>query len=157
MENVIRFQPNLAWKTETKRNKKGAYFLIEIAFFLVFCVIVAAVALGMFDNADSGKVATTTQELDQIRTAIVTYKTYKLDGSLPSTPGDLLGTISTSDSIDGREHGPFLSKNNRWQNGQLLDMWGEDYVIDKDNNLVYSNAGSTDSTKRISVSIWSTD
>lgn len=141
----------------TKKKKKGAYFILEIAFFLIFVAIVTAVATGMLGNTDGAKVATTNQELDQIRTAVLSYKTYRIDGANPALT-DLVSSpsISKDEAIDGRQHDAFLQTNPRWTTSGLKDMWGNDYVIDTSANTVYSTAGSSDSSDYITLSLGTT-
>ena len=140
-----------------KRKKKGAYFILEIAFFLIFVAIITAVATGMLGNTDGAKVATTNQELDQIRTAVLNYRTYRIDGANP-TLGDLVvsPSISKENAIDGRQHDAFLQTSPRWSSSGLKDMWGNDYVIDTSANTVYSTAGSSDSSDYITLSLGTT-
>ena len=133
--------------------KKGESLLMSVAAYIVALAIILGVAVMLLGDTDPSKITVTKQELDQIRTAVVEYRTYRIDGASPASLGELLNdpVIASSDSIDGRAHHPTLTTNPRWSNSGLKDMWGNDYVLD--GNTVYSTAGSTDETDRVSLEI----
>ena len=133
--------------------KKGESLLMSVAAYIVALAIILGVATMLLGDTDPSKITVTKQELDQIRTAVVEYRTYRIDGESPASLGELLNdpVIAASDAIDGRAHHPTLSPNARWSNSGLKDMWGNDYVLD--GNTVYSTAGSTDETDRVSLEI----
>ena len=102
--------------------KKGESLLMSVAAYIVALAIILGVAVMLLGDTDPSKITVTKQELDQIRTAVVEYRTYRIDGASPASLGELLN-----------------------------DMWGNDYVLD--GNTVYSTAGSTDETDRVSLEI----
>ena len=142
--------------------RKGAFFSVETAFYFIVIAIVAALIIGIFTYLDDARVATAQQELDQIRSAVLEYKAYRLDQSVPSELPTLLesGCISADDSIDNRRHGPFLNTtNNRWTSDGLKDPWGNNYEISSDSDsrgtYVYSTCGGkgTDEYLRVYISV----
>ena len=128
--------------------RKGAFFSVETAFYFIVIAIVAALIIGIFTYLDDARVSTAQQELDQIRSAVLEYKAYRLDQTVPSNLPTLLesGCISADDAIDNRKHGPFLNTtNNRWSSDGLKDPWGNNYEISTDSDsrgtYVYSTCG----------------
>ena len=139
---------------EQKKKKKGGYLIIELAFWFVVMAIIAAIALGLLGNTDGAKVTAANQELDQIRTAVLSYQTYRIDGAYPDLPKLLSDEcIGKDDSIDGRPHGAFLEGSARWTSEGLRDPWGNLYVLDEQNNTVYSTAGDKPEADRITVAL----
>lgn len=135
--------------------RKGAFFSIETAFYFIVIAIIAAVVIGIFNYLNDARVSTAEQELDQLRSAVLEYKAYRVDQSMPANLSDLLKSdaITAQYSIDNRQHGPFLNTtNNRWSTAGIKDPWGNDYKIDGSDTkgkYIYSTAGSTDSTRYI--------
>ena len=151
-----RYNQKLDQYKNSTTKKRGGYLIIELAFWFVVMAIIAAIALGLLGNTDGAKVTAANQELDQIRTAVLSYQTYRIDGAYPDNLGDLLQdtTINAIDAIDGREHGPFLEPTPRWSTSALKDAWGNDYQLKDD--AVYSTAGSSDSKDYIKVQLHKT-
>lgn len=144
-------------KKATTSKKKGGYLILEITAFLIFMFFMFNYGLGLFGNTDSAKVTNANEELEQIRTAVISYKTYNLYGSYPASLGELVESpcLTKDESRDGRQHDRFLQPNSRWTTSSLKDMWGNDYVLDTQNGTVYSTAGSSDSSDYITVSLGS--
>ena len=142
-----------------KAKKRGGYLIIELAFWFVVMAIIAAIALGLLGNTDGAKVTAANQELDQIRTALLSYRTYKITGTYPTELKDLFSTFDKSEAIDGRPHGPFLDINSssRWSNtGDVTDPWGNQYEIN--GNVIKSTAGTPgDTTDDIVVTLQEAD
>lgn len=113
--------------------KHGAYFILEIAFFLVFVAIITAAASSLLSDTDGDKAAAARMEADQIRIGIERYTAYT--SKSPGTSGAALYNalttdISASDAIDSMNHKATLASNARWDAaGSLVDPWGNAYVI----------------------------
>ena len=137
------------WENRRKAHlRKGAFFSVETAFYFIVIAIVAALIIGIFTYLDDARVSTAQQELDQIRSAVLEYKAYRLDQTVPDDLTILLNSdcIEAGDSIDNRKHGPFLNTtNNRWSSNGLKDPWGNNYEISSDSDTrgtyVYSTCG----------------
>ena len=141
-----------------QKKRKGAYFLVEIAIFLIFVAIITSTSMGSISDTDGAKIATTHQELDQIRTAVMQYKTYRLDNTVPDNLGDLIKNpcIASEDAIDAREHPAFLQETARWSTSGLKDMWNNNYTIETDTDgsmVLQSTAGSSDTAKYVKVKL----
>lgn len=149
----------LSWKTvpEWKTKKlKGAFFTIETVAFILFVAIVAAVILSQGFNTDGAKRTTTSQEIDQIRTAAVQYKAfYAHDANFSDGFPELFDYIDSSDAVDGRRHGPFLTpdkkngNDGRWTTSGANDLWGNPYKYDSSTNEIYSTCGGVDEEDQI--------
>lgn len=142
------------------RKLRGAIFTIETAAFIIFVAIIAAIAISNLLDPDSAKRTTTTQEIEQIRTAAVQYRAfYANDVNFTDGFPELFTYIDTDSSVDGRRHGPFLEPNSvgdtdgRWTTSGAKDMWGNPYYFDASSREIYSTCGGADEEDQIRVYI----
>ncbi len=138
------------------RKLKGAFFTIETVAFILFVAIVTAIALSGGFKTDGAKRTTTSQEIDQIRTAAVQYKAFYIhDVNFSDGFPELFGYIDPSDSVDSRRHGPFLTPDSqngndgRWTTSGANDLWGNPYKFDTSTNEIYSTCGGADEEDQI--------
>lgn len=116
--------------TPTRPKKKGAILSLETMMYIAVIAVLIAVGLGAFSMYKSAKVSTAKLELDQIRSALIEYSSVSRTGDYPDDINELFNTLSSSDTIDGLEHGPFLKATNRWEDSEAVDPWGTNYYID---------------------------
>lgn len=110
------------------QKRKGAFLSLETLMYIVVLLILLAIGLGLFSQRESAKISTARSELDQIRSATIEYNSYQITSQFPSDPSELLGTLSSTETTDGLEHGPFLQASDRWKDGALKDPWGGTYT-----------------------------
>lgn len=135
-----------------KRN--GLALQLDATGWIIVVLVIVSVVIGsIFYLRDSAKVATTKLELDQIRGAVMSYQGIRLDSAYPESLSVLIrdDAVSATDALDGLKHGNFLPTSQRWTTSGVLDLWGNEYVIDVSNKIIYSTQGSSDQDKRISV------
>lgn len=152
METYVQQNNEMNMNKMFKRHGMGLQ-LDALGWTIVVLIIVAGVVGGIFYLRDTARVATTKMELDQIRSAVLAYQGLRLDNSYPDSVTILLSeeAISAADSIDGLKHGSFLPTSVRWTTSGVLDMWGNEYVIDVANRVIYSTQGSNDQDDRLPV------
>ena len=100
MENALKHSPK----------KKGAILSLETMLYIGILIIFAAIGIGMYNQRDSAKAAAARTEMDQIRTAVTQYNMYSNSEYTDANFDALLSKLSADDSIDGLEHGPFLTQ-----------------------------------------------
>ena len=138
---------------------RGAILTMETAFYIIFIAIIAAIAISSLLDTDSAKKATTTQEIEQIRTAAVQYRAfYVRDVTFSDGFPELFTYIEPADAVDSRRHGPFLSPDStsndgRWTTSAAIDLWGNAYKYDSATNEIYSTCGGADEEDQIRVFI----
>ncbi len=135
---------------------KGAILTMETAFYIIVIAILAAIAVSTLVDTDSAKKTTTTQEIEQIRTAAVQYKAFYVhEVNFSDGFPELFGYIEPSDAVDARRHGPFLAPNStngndgRWSTSGAVDMWGNPYKFDNSTYEIYSTCGDADEEDQI--------
>ena len=135
---------------------KGAILTMETAFYIIIIAIFAAIAVSTLVDTDSAKKTTTTQEIEQIRTAAVQYKAFYVhEVNFSDGFPELFGYIEASDAVDARRHGPFLAPNStndndgRWSTAGAIDMWGNPYKFDTSTYEIYSTCGGADEEDQI--------
>lgn len=155
LETLQAVEEKKYWGVHSVLKRRGLGLQLDAMGWIIVILIIAACVVGsVVYLRDSARVATTKMELDQIRSAALAYQGLRLDASYPDSITILLedDAIPASDSIDGMKHGNFLPTTNRWTSSGVLDYWGNEYVIDVANEIIYSTHGSNDQDERISVS-----
>lgn len=125
-------------------NKKhGAYFILEIAFFLIFvaCISLAAFSFHYGDTMDTGKVNIVKSETSAIGSAVSQYK-FEV-GEYPSSLNDLLT------QKDGR--GPWYV--GKGSSAPFDDPWHNRYQYKSDDNgfTVYSTMNNKHDVNKFPV------
>lgn len=134
---------------------RGAILTMDAVLYLIFIAIIAAIVISTVLDTDSAKRATTTQEIDQIRTAAVQYKAFYVhEVSFSDGFPELFTYIEATDAVDSRRHGPFLSPDStsndgRWTTSAAIDLWGNAYKYDSATNEIYSTCGGADEEDQV--------
>lgn len=97
------------------------------------------------------------QDMQTIRTLVISYSGFRKDGQPPATLEDLASnpSISADDAVDGADHGAFLDLSKRSSSaGLVLDPWGNayTYTVNSDGSgKIVSTGGGTADSKELSV------
>ena len=113
--------------------RKGAYFILEVALFLVTVAIIAAASTGNFGNTlAESKVSTAQNEVMQLGSAVSHYR-YDT-GSYP----DALTDLAKKGTGSYKGYGPWIATIKK-------DPWGKDYQLQTGINgfVVYCTENET--------------
>ena len=116
-----------------KHKRKGAYFILEVALFLLTVAIIAAASTGNFGSIlTESKVSTAQNEVMQLGSAVSHYR-YDT-GSYPDTLADL--AKKGTGSYEG--YGPRIPAIKK-------DPWGKDYKLQTGKNgfVIYCTENDT--------------
>ena len=142
---------NMCLGGERKRRtiKLGGFaFQIDGMTWFILALFILAIAIaGLAQYRNSGKISSQKVELTTLRDAIYQYQSIRIDGAAPSTLNQLISdpSITSTQAIDGINHGAFIAPNGRWQSaGSVVDMWGAAYVysVNADGSGSITSTGS---------------
>ena len=93
------------------------------------------------------------QDMQTIRTLVISYAGFRKDGRPPATLETLATSpsISADEAVDGADHGAFLDLSKRsTSSGQILDPWGNEYEYtvnsDGSGSIISTGGGMADSS-----------
>ena len=138
MESALKHSPK----------KKGAILSLETMLYIGILIIFAAIGIGMYNQRDSAKAAAARTEMDQIRTAVTQYNMYSNSEYTEANFDALLNKLSADDSIDGLEHGPFLTAGGKWGTS-VVDPWGQQYTYDSTTGTITCTGSDPDMTLQV--------
>ena len=127
------------------RTLRGFAMQLDSAVWMVIAaIIIAAVVVGAIHMTNESRLATARLEMDQLRSAIIQYESYK---EKPFSGNWNLLFIEITDT-SGDRHRPLLQKKGRWSGGSPKDPWSKEYIYDETNRqIICHNDGDIISVK----------
>ncbi len=131
-------------KSRQLLSEQKGFTMIELLVVMGVLMILfgLAYATGLFDSSeDSARRATTLQDLNQIRDAIIIYRNASLTGAFPNALGDLATGLNASQTKDGVARTNLVSPGRTSDSTTFKDQWNNQITYDKANRKLISTAG----------------
>lgn len=124
------------------QKQRKAFSISELmVYMIVVLFLVGVLFLGLPFLINQAKVTTAKQEMDTIKTAVITYQMMAINPSDSITMDDLKTGLTAEESVDGLSHQNILP-----EDADLNDPWGGEYLIetstDGSGSITTSNAVS---------------
>jgi len=126
------------------KKRKGS-LLVDVAIaMIVIMILIIGGLVGYQEIKDNANRTAANQELQTLKSAMVSYIGLSKSSSAPSDLGGLITGLTAANSIDNSAHVNFVQKDG-WTSSasSFVDPWGNTYTLSTTNRTISSTAGGS--------------